>query len=129
MIVLITGASHTGKTLLAQHMLERFGYPYLSIGDDSLPSQLESERCRGVQLVFTRFRPSCEGDRSSYRPCPWYSSQPISQPPEMDSSCASVSLMPSSLASASTSSGVLQAFTFSFCCVVRPSKFIAASCG
>lgn len=56
MIVLITGASHTGKTLLAQHMLERFGYPYLSIGDDSLPSQLESERCRGVQLVFTRFR-------------------------------------------------------------------------
>lgn len=31
MIVLITGASHTGKTLLAQRMLERFGYPYLSI--------------------------------------------------------------------------------------------------
>ena len=31
MIVLITGASHTGKTLLAQRMLEVFGYPYLSI--------------------------------------------------------------------------------------------------
>jgi len=31
MIVLITGASHTGKTLLAQRILERFGYPYLSI--------------------------------------------------------------------------------------------------
>ena len=31
MIVLITGASHTGKTLLAQKMLERYGYPYLSI--------------------------------------------------------------------------------------------------
>ena len=31
MIILITGASHTGKTLLAQRMLERFGYPYLSI--------------------------------------------------------------------------------------------------
>ena len=31
MIVLITGASHTGKTLLAQRILERCGYPYLSI--------------------------------------------------------------------------------------------------
>ena len=31
MIVLITGASHTGKTLLAQRMLEAYGYPYLSI--------------------------------------------------------------------------------------------------
>ena len=31
MIILITGASHTGKTLLAQKMLERYNYPYLSI--------------------------------------------------------------------------------------------------
>ncbi len=31
MIVLITGASHTGKTLLAQKMLEKYNYPYLSI--------------------------------------------------------------------------------------------------
>ena len=31
MIVLITGASHAGKTLLAQRMLEEYGYPYLSI--------------------------------------------------------------------------------------------------
>ena len=31
MIVLITGASHTGKTLLAQKMLEKYKYPYLSI--------------------------------------------------------------------------------------------------
>lgn len=31
MIVLITGASHTGKTLLAQRLLERTGFPYLSI--------------------------------------------------------------------------------------------------
>ena len=31
MIILITGASHTGKTLLAQQLLERFSYPYLSI--------------------------------------------------------------------------------------------------
>ena len=31
MIVLITGASHTGKTLLAQKMLETYKFPYLSI--------------------------------------------------------------------------------------------------
>ena len=31
MIILITGASHTGKTLLAQKMLEEYGCPYLSI--------------------------------------------------------------------------------------------------
>ena len=31
MIILITGASHTGKTLMAQRMLERYKYPYLSI--------------------------------------------------------------------------------------------------
>lgn len=30
MVILITGASHTGKTLLAQKMLERYHYPYLS---------------------------------------------------------------------------------------------------
>lgn len=31
MIILITGASHTGKTLLAQKFLEKYKYPYLSI--------------------------------------------------------------------------------------------------
>lgn len=31
MIVLITGASHTGKTLLAQRLLERYHFPYLSV--------------------------------------------------------------------------------------------------
>ena len=31
MIVLITGASHTGKTTLAQKLLEKYKYPYLSI--------------------------------------------------------------------------------------------------
>ena len=31
MIVLITGASHTGKTALAQRLLEKYHYPYLSI--------------------------------------------------------------------------------------------------
>ena len=31
MIMLITGASHTGKTALAQKLLEKYQYPYLSI--------------------------------------------------------------------------------------------------
>ena len=31
MIILITGASHSGKTLLAQRLLEKYRYPYLSI--------------------------------------------------------------------------------------------------
>lgn len=31
LIILITGASHTGKTLLSQRLLERFKFPYLSI--------------------------------------------------------------------------------------------------
>lgn len=31
MIILIAGASHTGKTALAQRLLEKYKYPYLSI--------------------------------------------------------------------------------------------------
>ncbi len=31
MIIIITGASHTGKTTLAQRLLEKYKYPYLSI--------------------------------------------------------------------------------------------------
>ena len=31
MVILISGTSHTGKTLLAQKLLEKYKYPYLSI--------------------------------------------------------------------------------------------------
>ena len=31
MIILIAGASHTGKTAFAQRLLEKYGYPYLSV--------------------------------------------------------------------------------------------------
>lgn len=31
MVILISGCSHTGKTLLAQQLLEKYKYPYLSI--------------------------------------------------------------------------------------------------
>ena len=31
MIILIAGASHTGKTVLAQKLMEKYRYPYFSI--------------------------------------------------------------------------------------------------
>ena len=31
MVILITGASHVGKTALAQRLLEKYKFPYLSI--------------------------------------------------------------------------------------------------
>ena len=31
MVIIITGASHTGKTILAQKLLEKYKYPYYSI--------------------------------------------------------------------------------------------------
>lgn len=31
MVILITGATHTGKTALAQKLLEKYKYPYLSV--------------------------------------------------------------------------------------------------
>ena len=31
MVIIITGASHTGKTMLAQKLLEKYKYPYYSI--------------------------------------------------------------------------------------------------
>lgn len=31
MVILISGASHTGKTLLAQRLMERYRYPVLSL--------------------------------------------------------------------------------------------------
>ena len=31
MVILITGASHTGKTALAQKLLQKYKYPYLSV--------------------------------------------------------------------------------------------------
>ena len=33
MIILIAGASHTGKTVLAQKMLKKYKYPYGCNGD------------------------------------------------------------------------------------------------
>lgn len=71
MIVLITGASHTGKTALAQKLLETYKYPYLSIdhlkmglirsgntaltpmsGDDSLTEYLWPIVCEMIKTAI-----------------------------------------------------------------------------
>lgn len=58
MIILIAGASHTGKTLLAQRLLEKYGYPYLSI--DHLKMGL-------IRSGYTSLTPeSCDQDLTDY---------------------------------------------------------------
>ena len=47
MIILIAGASHTGKTLLAQRLLEQYHWPYLSI------DHLKMGLIRSGQTVLT----------------------------------------------------------------------------
>ncbi len=58
MVVLITGASHTGKTAMAQKLLERYHYPYLSI--DHLKMGL-------IRSGNTKLTPtSCDDELTSY---------------------------------------------------------------
>lgn len=58
MIFLITGASHTGKTALAQKLLEKYKYPYLSI--DHLKMGL-------IRSANTSLTPaSCDDDLTEY---------------------------------------------------------------
>ena len=57
MIVLIAGASHTGKTVLAQRLLERYGYPYLSL--DHLKMGL-------IRSGYTDLTPMDDGKLTEY---------------------------------------------------------------
>ena len=57
MIVLITGASHTGKTVLAQKLLEKYKYPYLSI--DHLKMGL-------IRSGYTRLTPEEDDELTDY---------------------------------------------------------------
>lgn len=54
MIVLITGASHTGKTALAQRLLEKYHYPYLSI------DHLKMGLIRSGNTALTPMSEECE---------------------------------------------------------------------
>lgn len=53
MIILIAGASHTGKTLLSQKLLEQYHYPYLSI------DHLKMGLIRSGQTALT----ACDDDK------------------------------------------------------------------
>ena len=57
MVILITGATHCGKTLLAQRLLEKYKYPYLSI--DLLKMGLIRSGCTSLSSeedsVLTRY--------------------------------------------------------------------------
>ena len=57
MILLIAGASHTGKTLLAQRLLEKYGYPYLSIDHLKMGLIRDNagvlEQCRKYGVEYT----------------------------------------------------------------------------
>lgn len=57
MIVLITGASHTGKTVLAQKLLEKYKYPYLSI--DQLKMGL-------IRSGYTKLTPENDDQLTDY---------------------------------------------------------------
>ena len=57
MIVLITGASHTGKTLLAQKLLEKYKYPYFSI--DHLKMGL-------IRSGYTKLTPEDDAELEAY---------------------------------------------------------------
>lgn len=57
MIVIITGASHTGKTLLAQKLLEKYKYPYLST--DHLKMGL-------IRSGYTKLAPEDDNELTNY---------------------------------------------------------------
>lgn len=54
---MITGASHTGKTLLAQKLLERYKYPYLSI--DHLKMGM-------IRSGYTKLTPEDDAELENY---------------------------------------------------------------
>ena len=64
MVILIAGASHTGKTSLAQKLLEKYHYPYLSIdhlkmglirsGNTDLTPMIDDEELTGYLWPIVR---------------------------------------------------------------------------
>ena len=88
MVIIITGASHTGKTALSQKLLEKYKYPYVSIdhikmglirsGNTTLTP--ESDDCQLTQylwpIVRERIKTAIENEQNlivegCYVPCNW----------------------------------------------------------
>lgn len=57
MVILLAGATHTGKTRMAQKLLERYGYPYLSL--DHLKMGL-------IRSGYTRLTPEDDRELMDY---------------------------------------------------------------
>ena len=57
MIILLSGASHTGKTVLAQKLMEQLGFPYVSI--DHIKMGL-------IRSGYTDLTPSDDGKLTEY---------------------------------------------------------------
>lgn len=57
LVILITGASHTGKTVLAQKLLEQYKYPFLSI--DHLKMGL-------IRSGYTKLTPEDDNELTDY---------------------------------------------------------------
>lgn len=57
MVILLAGATHTGKTRMAQKLLERYGYPYLSL--DHLKMGL-------IRSGYTRLTPKDDRELTDY---------------------------------------------------------------
>ena len=57
MVILLAGATHTGKTRMAQKLLERYGYPYLSL--DHLKMGL-------IRSGYTRLTPEDDRELTDY---------------------------------------------------------------
>ena len=54
MVILITGASHTGKTALAQRLLEKYHFPYLSLDHLSYAYHgMHGETCALTDISFS----------------------------------------------------------------------------
>ncbi len=63
MVILITGASHTGKTLLAQKLLEKYSYPYFSIDIlkmGLIRSKLSCYESKIYKTAFFRYKRVCK---------------------------------------------------------------------
>lgn len=69
MVLLLTGASHTGKTVLAQRLMEKYSYPYFSLDllkngtDPQRPYVSDARGRRGDDGISLTYRARDDQDR------------------------------------------------------------------
>ncbi|MFR7473682.1 MAG: hypothetical protein ACLUVV_03055 [Christensenellales bacterium] len=70
MVILLTGATHTGKTVLAQRLMERLAIPYCSL--DHLKMGLIRSGCTALTPIRTMRSPIFSGPLRAKWPKPWW---------------------------------------------------------